>query len=355
MKLKVFMSGIIGIIFVYIGGTLPVFSYTFLTNLRVGDKSVDVKELQIVLNSNVNTKIAESGPGSPGNETNYFGNLTKNAVIKFQDSYHTEILLPAGLSSPTGYVGALTRLKLNSLFSKQSVDFSSLPSNISIPAGIDVPVPANNKSISEDLLKFTTSLAQVKPVILGLSRYEAKQGDLVVLRGQGLLSVGNKIHFGNSETYATGPSDNGFEVHFKVPESIPYGSYYLWVENGNGSSFVENGRSFFNIVENPHEVPLLASVSPKSLHASAVNSTKIVLTGANFTPQGNDIYSNLGILENIPSLDGKTLEFSLSSFTQASDIYTLKNSVSSGSIVVHLIMKTDYGFSSEPAYLVIEF
>lgn len=47
--------------------------------------------------------------------TGYFGNLTKSAVIRFQEKYKSEILTPIGLEKGTGFVGTMTRGKINQL------------------------------------------------------------------------------------------------------------------------------------------------------------------------------------------------------------------------------------------------
>jgi peptidoglycan hydrolase-like protein with peptidoglycan-binding domain len=45
--------------------------------------------------------LAESGPGSPGNETNYFGSLTQKALAKYQADN--------GIIPSAGYFGPKTR------------------------------------------------------------------------------------------------------------------------------------------------------------------------------------------------------------------------------------------------------
>ncbi len=50
--------------------------------------------------------------------TGNFGNLTKSAVIRFQNKYKDEILVPVRLSQGTGIVGILTRTKINQLLKK---------------------------------------------------------------------------------------------------------------------------------------------------------------------------------------------------------------------------------------------
>jgi peptidoglycan hydrolase-like protein with peptidoglycan-binding domain len=47
--------------------------------------------------------------------TGNFLNLTKQAVIRFQEKYKDEILKPLGLEFGTGFVGPLTRAKINQL------------------------------------------------------------------------------------------------------------------------------------------------------------------------------------------------------------------------------------------------
>jgi hypothetical protein len=90
-------------------------NFTFSRNLKIGIKGDDVKKLQIFLNNN-GFILVSNGPGSPGNETDRFGSLTKNALKRFQEAFRANILTPAGISSATGYFGPVTRNFLKSGF-----------------------------------------------------------------------------------------------------------------------------------------------------------------------------------------------------------------------------------------------
>ena len=79
--------------------------HTFTVSLKFGVSHADVKALQQFLNAKGYT-VAATGPGSQGNETEYFGPATHAAVIKFQKANNI------GDVTSYGLVGPKTRAKL---------------------------------------------------------------------------------------------------------------------------------------------------------------------------------------------------------------------------------------------------
>ena len=90
-------------------------SYTFTRSLGQGTSGADVMNLQKFLNSDPDLVISLSGAGSPGMETSFYGSLTAAAVSKFQTKYSADVLVPVGLTSPTGYFGPSSMAKANAL------------------------------------------------------------------------------------------------------------------------------------------------------------------------------------------------------------------------------------------------
>lgn len=79
--------------------------------LREGDRGAEVEILQAWLAKDINIY-------PPGLVTGYFGPLTREAVIRFQQKYSDDILKPYGLVEGTGIVDDATRKKLNEIYRK---------------------------------------------------------------------------------------------------------------------------------------------------------------------------------------------------------------------------------------------
>jgi len=76
--------------------------------MKVGDRGENVKQLQAVLiyEGLLNIKAP----------TNYFGGLTRQAVIQLQEKYRAEILTPVGLRFGTGIIGKSSLAFLNNKY-----------------------------------------------------------------------------------------------------------------------------------------------------------------------------------------------------------------------------------------------
>ncbi|MFT5352792.1 MAG: peptidoglycan hydrolase-like protein with peptidoglycan-binding domain, partial [Candidatus Paceibacteria bacterium] len=171
----------------------------FTRSLTVGSSGSDVLELQKVLNQDPATRVATSGVGSPGNETTYFGTLTKNAVIKFQNKYKSEVLTPVGLSYGTGYFGPSTISKISGTVRQTNTVSNTYTSK-----------PVSNKV----------------PKITSISPRKIKTGDYITLKGEGFDDIAQTTvidNYSGANIYSDfRMSDSGKTLSFKVESLIPY-------------------------------------------------------------------------------------------------------------------------------------
>lgn len=287
--------------------------FVFNKNLKLGDTGEDVFELQKVLNSDISTVVSLDGPGSKGNETYYFGEKTRLAVVAFQNKYASEILTPNGLFYGTGFVGVSTRAKLNSIDMASMSDTSgasagpgasvtasslSLPTFTSIPAQTTTQAPFDPSTFTPFNF-FSDTDDKVQVAFLSIDY--GKHGSLLEITGNNFSLTDNKIHFG-AHVVSGVSAESKNKIKFIIPDSIPVGIYKVEVQNQSGKS--EN-NAYFVVASDGATLPKINNVSPTSLSLG----DEVVVTGENFTTTGNMVRTNLGVFENISSSDGKTLKF----------------------------------------------
>lgn len=280
-------------------------------NLRLGMSGDDVKILQEVLNRSKETQLADVGPGSPGNETMYFGQITKAAVARFQEIYKSEVLTPVGLTSGSGYVGTFTRAKMVAFCAKSQV--AATPASL-IPVVPPVtPSPTQTTTTSTEtsatVATPTTSLSGLSsfdsnvPVLMFPSSYTGPRGETMSISGVGFAASNNVVHL-DDYVIASTTTTNASRVSFVIPKDVPLGNHSLWVSSTKG----ETNKTFF-VVTNPNVLPpVVASSTPEK----GFQGTMVTVTGSGFVSDKNTIHTSYGLIENIPSADGKTLQFSVS-------------------------------------------
>lgn len=272
------------IVFAFVLLVAPTLSFSatngFTRTLYVGMRGEDVRELQKVLNMDEGTRVASTGLGSLGFETDYFGSATKRALVKFQEKYRAEVLAPLGLTAGTGVFGEKTRAKAQMLL---------------------FIAPTLSKSMSV----VTTTRAPVEKgdvFVYFPSRYSGKPGTTVTISGSGFTATENTIYFDSIPAVEKVSSWNGQMITFKIP-TIPKGSYHIFVKNARGES---NKDMFFVVTDGVTPEPKIESITPKNV----MRGGAVTIKGSGFTTTGNMVRSSVSVFENISSSeDGSSLSF----------------------------------------------
>lgn len=184
----------------------------WLEDLRPGDRKPAVRRLQQFLNQNPATQLTSVGPGSPGRETDYFGLLTRQAVIRLQEQQAAEILWPLGLNQGTGLVGPATRAWLNSVTEPIDRDQSVKPEPPPIdPAEIQkdkaqsaIDSVGNGLAGRPELKDLSTKLNWSTESPAGqvrldrLSPASGPAGSTITISGRGFSQSGNTVYTGLS-------------------------------------------------------------------------------------------------------------------------------------------------------------
>ena len=248
-------------------GPSQLFSATtdFPRTLKVGMSGDDVKALQIFMNKDPETRVADSGAGSSGNETTYFGLATKRALVKFQNKYKKEILEPVGLTFGTGVAGVYTRIVLNKTSEKSgstltpanpSTDTSAKDAELFFKEHPVITVDLVMKT-NPPLSVFATTtqnLSQISRTALPTINYIsdiniAPRGKLTIY-GTG-FTASTIVHFGDTVIPNITIDPTKGEISFVIPQVS--GIFLVSVENKNGDS--KNETPIFTLVSDTVKQP----------------------------------------------------------------------------------------------------
>ncbi len=95
------------------------YQFAFTKILKLGVTDEEVRHLQAFLNTH-GFPVSGTGVGSLGHETNYFGLKTKQALIKFQEAYAKDILIPQNLTKGTGTFGTYSKKIVNKILAGEN-------------------------------------------------------------------------------------------------------------------------------------------------------------------------------------------------------------------------------------------
>ena len=304
--------------------------FIFTKMLQNGSLNDDVRQLQIVLNANADTRIAQSGIGSLNNETSYFGTKTKKALIRFQNKY--------GISG-TGIAGPITRAKLNNLNS------------------LSVVIPPKIVKDQTGTVSFKTLDAKKPSVqqfrLFNVLPSQARPGDVLAVTGNNfgndvlVLHVGDAISLPITESLNSTGSQN---YSATLPTTLSEGSYELWVTGLKGSTRNTTFPVSVLVTHDPQPAPKVDSVLPQTVTSV---SQVITITGSHFS---NDTVINTYFgSAHVQSADGKTITFSLSGLSNQPLLKTMYAKKPVGlNLSVPFIISTSAGVSSSDHAFVVQ-
>ena len=231
----------------------------FTRDLTIGSTGDDVRALQQLLND-LGFLIADTGPGSPGQESTYFGERTRQALIRYQQANN--------ISPASGYFGPLTRSSLQNQPTQQVQSFIQQTPPDDVPPTETTPTPQpENIQTTEPQFTRDLTIGSTGDDVRALQQLLNDLGFLIADTGPG--SPGQEsTYFGERTRQAL--------IRYQQANNIsPASGYFgpLTRARVRGETPVSAVRSFVETVDPTPPAPQQAEPTPSSQQQEQTEDT----------------------------------------------------------------------------------
>lgn len=269
----------------------------FPRDLRLGDEGPDVVNLQMALNVLYETRVAETGSGSPGQESDQFGAKTEAAVIRYQAL--------RGIVPADGVVSGETRRAL-----QKTLDWLAEKEG-----WVSAPSPRVATSTRAETTRATSTVvsARLSPTVQGEAARAAAAAagapivfshlvppaeprDKITVYGYN-YKVGEEYQLivaSTSKVFAKATATSTIAFTFKVPR-VKAGSYEIYVQGPNGRS------ESFRFEVSRRNRPVIRSVDPDPMKIGE----EVVIEGTGFGRGEVTVSTTFGDLTGLKAKGGK--------------------------------------------------
>ncbi len=201
-------------------------NFRFNEDLKKGLKGDSVLYLQKILNTDEETKLKENEQSAKEVEEGVFGEETEDAVKRFQEKYKSETLSPVGLTKATGYVGSLSRKKLNNMLGTVSVEIIS---------------ESDKKEVEEKMLKILSDIKNLRERVFDFYLEASTKVPINI--------TGEVIANGEVRLYWSGNKDTDYYVGYKATKSGgPYTEVGITEDTTGKVTELENGETYYFVI-----------------------------------------------------------------------------------------------------------